>query len=374
MYIPHWGIGVTTEILNSFASSDQYYPYSFIFHPAQINSNILKTIRFSWGLSFDFPESVLEKYLCGLVNVKYLPNTAKELAKDLHMHILSKEKNIMLIPINLGLIYPKEDLIKNGIIPNSDHAFKDFMMKKIDFNEDFWVYANLDFYRNLAVKTCDSTHLLLLYPSEVYTISKRPKNDMTMYKMPGYLKKEDVSDYRMLIPVTRYSAEIKGSLFYGPYCDSYNFCGTFYYHEPESTTYLSVSPARYLEGDTKSTVYVELLLMKSSDENFKNAYKYMTGSIDIPQEFYTDFNLRSRYNRIIKKFIPKVKAGTLTEQERKTFDAYEDAFDQKICKVAKSIGIDVLKFKYMAGSHQIVEEILDTRDRDKSFSSLVYEK
>ncbi|CAK7995034.1 Hypothetical protein POVR1_LOCUS552 [uncultured virus] len=52
--------------------------------------------------------------------------------------------------------------------------------------------------------------------------------------------------------------------------------------------------------------------------------------------------------------------------------AIEDDFDQPICKIAHAKGIDIVTLTHMVGSHQVVTEILDTRDRSDSFKSLIY--
>lgn len=54
--------------------------------------------------------------------------------------------------------------------------------------------------------------------------------------------------------------------------------------------------------------------------------------------------------------------------------ALEDNFDQPICTLAKAKvkGYDIVIFTDMVGSHQILTEILDVRDRGDSFRQLAY--
>jgi hypothetical protein len=58
----------------------------------------------------------------------------------------------------------------------------------------------------------------------------------------------------------------------------------------------------------------------------------------------------------------------------KLLDLYakEDAFDQPICREASKKGIDLVIFTHMAGSFQVVTEVLDTKPREDTFRSLVY--
>ena len=50
----------------------------------------------------------------------------------------------------------------------------------------------------------------------------------------------------------------------------------------------------------------------------------------------------------------------------------EDEYDQPLCKLALSLGIDLIVLTHMIGSHQIVSEVLDTRPRLTSFANLAY--
>lgn len=52
--------------------------------------------------------------------------------------------------------------------------------------------------------------------------------------------------------------------------------------------------------------------------------------------------------------------------------ALEDKMDQIICKAAKQKGLELIILNQMIGSHQIVTEILDTRNRIESFSHLTF--
>jgi hypothetical protein len=54
------------------------------------------------------------------------------------------------------------------------------------------------------------------------------------------------------------------------------------------------------------------------------------------------------------------------------FYASEDSFDRDLCLLGKELGYDIIVFTHMPGSHQIVTELVDVRDRTTSFDSLVY--
>ena len=52
--------------------------------------------------------------------------------------------------------------------------------------------------------------------------------------------------------------------------------------------------------------------------------------------------------------------------------AAEDELDQPLCILGRKHNIDIIILENMVGSHLIITEILDTRDRMDSFSSLLY--
>ena len=56
------------------------------------------------------------------------------------------------------------------------------------------------------------------------------------------------------------------------------------------------------------------------------------------------------------------------------FDLYglEDVWDQPLCVGASKAGYDIVVLENMVGKYQVVTEVLDTRSREDSFSSLLY--
>ncbi len=53
--------------------------------------------------------------------------------------------------------------------------------------------------------------------------------------------------------------------------------------------------------------------------------------------------------------------------------AEEDDLDQVLCRLGSLLGIDIIVLTNMIGSNQIVTEVLDTRERDVSMSSLIFD-
>ena len=127
-------------------------------------------------------------------------------------------------------------------------------------------------YLQEAIHKADSFALLLYAPDMVYTHSKRPRNSMAMFRMatstlvargelqpvvvphlPGAVVLPEEDPTKLLLPVTRYTAGMsKGLYMQGSNVDSQGkeYCGTFYYLEPESTTFLFIG--RHLVARNKS--------------------------------------------------------------------------------------------------------------------------
>lgn len=226
-----------------------------------------------------------------------------------------------------------------------------------------WYYFPLDYVRTNSLNECKGLLLSMMLPSAVYK-SKRPKTDMMMFRLPSSLTSCDTKEWRT-IPVTRYAEGMTRSLFYGKAKEDCNFCGTFYYYETESTTLLAyrksfrafnkVQAYRDLGGVYTEESYVleewtarklpENLIMSRADVMNITKYQNVEGS-KLQQRDY---------------------AGNIL----KLYGA-EDRYDQKLCKLAKSKGYDIVILTNMVGGFQVVTEILDTRDRVESFRSLIY--
>ena len=261
-----------------------------------------------------------------------------------------------------------------------------------------WVYKPISYHIDDAIETAYSLPLLLYTPELVYKISNRPITDMSLFRGPmsHIIKKSQIKNNKIIIdniewnviPVTRYAKGMSKGLYFNDSddeneCDS-SYCGTFYYYEPESTTYLCFQTERtfFNKYDVLKKFYAEytdetLLLDRDCElEKFENDItdNYQLYEKYYNQEFPSDLKLTPlEISNLIPSFGPppndqtKIYAG-------KFLGLYgvEDIFDQYICKLAKNNNIDILILTDMIGSHQIVTEILDSRDRADSLKSLLY--
>lgn len=345
------------------------------------------------------------KYLfdAGLIKMpsrKFFTKPFKEINKLTDLDEAKKllQKNFVWIRLNIDISF--EDMIKFGFVPMSlnfivkeiiedwlngmnkeelEYWHGGYWLEKInkliegrildwiDERFKYWIYPTQNYIVKKALKKADSFNLLLLFPQFVYKESKRPITNMDSFKVPDYLKlTEKPSKSKLLLmdkeyffnPVTRYSKGMSRGLYYKEQNDK--FCGTFYYLEPESTTYLLYENP--LIGRTKSEVFLNLV----DDRN-----KWLK-----EVKLATDYINSEWYNQIFETRL--IKTVEINGKISKKYEgrilgyAKEDKLDQPICILAKEKGFDVVIFEFMVGSHQIVTEILDVRDRGTSFRHLAY--
>lgn len=249
-----------------------------------------------------------------------------------------------------------------------------------------WRYATIKYWMDKAQKTADSLPLLLYAPNEVY-LTKRPKTDMLMFKNPDMSHQPPPTKYH--IPVTRYAQGMSRGLYYLD-GDREEYCGTFYYFEPESDVQLGYNT--FLKFPNKWAArgyFLNIPGLPSEDELSKyrgwisDEMDYWTGYSNIPPDLMMTplealdiidnvvyrSELLSVYTTEFASKLPQTRryAGQITK-----LYGYEDLLDQDICRWARKLGIEILIFEFMVGSHQIVTEILDTRDRKTSFDNLNY--
>lgn len=206
------------------------------------------------------------------------------------------------------------------------------------------------------------------------------------------------------------------------------YCGTFYYYEPESTTFLAYNTS--YRSFNKATAFKELMnMLEESDSDYwnkvvdldgnncsneiieyqcllsnetdSNSSKlelehsklnlFMSGKLPAdlmisPNELVSIMEVKDE--SLLGKSLTNVtskdyKASRLASKipQRKYYAgaylglyALEDDYDQAICLLCKRLGIDILILQNMVGSFQVVTEVLDSRSRTDSLRSLVYLK
>ena len=247
------------------------------------------------------------------------------------------------------------------------------------------------------------------YPHLLYS-SQRIRTDMAMFRTPfshfGTLRdgklQTKFGESTLLVPEQGSPREIEGnyclpviryanSLTSGKYHDEpeKEYCGTFYYHEPEAATFLVGQRILVVETKYSATKY---LLEKStvpdpvSNDVREALIHHFEGDIGALFRDWEEKKLKPDLLYTLQELYAENLAWNLADGYRpvgvddtrfycgKVLDLYaaEDPFDQILCLLAKAAEIDLVVLTRMVGSKQIVIEVLDARDREDSFKSLVY--
>jgi hypothetical protein len=238
--------------------------------------------------------------------------------------------------------------------------------------EPVWVYHTLNKYIQDGIKEAISLPLLLFTPQLVYRESNRPRTDMALFLPLHQSTNEAVDKY---IPVTRYAAGMSAGLYNKPTTEQ--FCGTFYYSEPESATGLMYQKSRTFLNkyeavkalDTKGQ-YRHLLYKLSTNIVFMAFIKdeLPEGLMMTPEQFMKlnyQFGLGWPSSTTNLKQTPHYMGSQLG------LYTLEDILDQPLCLLGKQHGLHIIKLRRMVGFYNLVEEVLDCRDRAVSFASLI---
>jgi len=219
---------------------------------------------------------------------------------------------------------------------------------------------------------------------------EEPAPDWTVPPSQGLLLDNSiegvVKDQTLSIPVLRLQEGMSRGAYYKK-STTQEFCGTFFYFEPDSpanllsrTTLIAVNKVRALqqlhvslkqvikifyrsrwlidtgmplEADTGRSVAVEFA------RSILGADVPILGDFDTLREAIYPVVLQRLYNKNfdIDRFHPLMYA-------------FEDMFDQFLCKAADKAGIETVLLTRMTGKNRLVSEILDTRDRRTIFRNM----
>jgi hypothetical protein len=247
---------------------------------------------------------------------------------------------------------------------------------------------------------------------------------MLIFRSPDYKPLLTTTNNQLYstINVTRYAKDSNKGLYHDKPCT--DCCGTFYYYEPESSTQLAYNKESSRIYDNKFQAAADLIGIRPGGKVKRGAKTIITFNDG------TSFTLTGMMKNYFKGKLKKDLRYSSTEVcssriiRNCPFDfglgagrwdggsgggrygldtenissgdniptnmnlathnnkhylgmflglyASEDVFDQPICTAASKKGIDIVIFRSMVGSHQLVTEILDTRLRGVSFDHLIF--
>lgn len=245
-----------------------------------------------------------------------------------------------------------------------------------------WIYGTIEHWKEKSSHDADSFPLLLYAPDQVY-LSKRPKTEMLMFRNPD-MTRMSIKQESQYHPVTRYGQGMSRGLYYKG--ENTDFCGTFYYVEPNSSTYLQYNKSLIFRNKyqaTKTLLYLSPNRHEFRPEKIKFGgiyglqQEYLENTSGLPDDLMlSPLEIFTKYPELFPNWtLDKVKLLPQNKQYCGRFlDLYaiEDGFDQILCILGKRANADIIVLTHMTGSHQIVSEILDTRDRNTSFDNLIY--
>lgn len=310
-------------------------------------------------------------------------------------------KDAFIYPI--GYIYDPLIMIKYGFFPTSIEIsvpfFIDYIngmsLNEIDFwydKEDVdvllslnieprWSYKTLETHKRNGIISAISLPLMLSAPELLYKQSKRPITDMALFRSPisNKIRRDQIVNNTVIIdnevwntvPVTRYAEGMSRGLYFGDTTQDY--CGTFYYYEPESTTLLAYKTGRsffnkYIADRTLKNI-LDKEILERVDKTFM---KYIKGELPkdlilTPDEYVLyKIELYGKYDGPDPSTIPS------SHYIGMKIYSLEDFLDQPLCTLGKDNNLDIIILEYMPGNFQVVTEIVDTRSRKDSFKSLIY--
>lgn len=252
----------------------------------------------------------------------------------------------------------------------------------------FWSMVTIEYIKKEAQKA--NSFPILFFNLDLLYSSMRPKNDMTMFQTCNsnyYDKLPSINT----IPVTRYAGGMSKGLFYGE--RPKDACGYFFYYEPESTAYLAYNRELrafnktdacrklYYEMEDKDPdheytqiLYDDVINMKDSDMLIE---MHIEG--DLPSDLMftaQEFNDLIQQEDLEIEIV--IRDNPITSSRKvymgKTMGLYagEDHLDHILCVSAGFLGYDIVILENMVGSHQVVTEVLDTRE--DSFSHLWFKR
>lgn len=257
-----------------------------------------------------------------------------------------------------------------------------------------WCMFKLEFLEWYRMRA-NSYPFLFTYPGELYK-SYRPKTNMNLFRLPNSRSYKKIKEVENFLPVVRYAKSMSGSMFFDDDERPTSICGRFYYYEPESETLLLHRKDAVLHAFNKVDMYHKIYeRVKALDKKLaawlKKEYEII---IKPPAHRQVELHRQGLLRKDLQYTTAEAYVFFDLEYADKSGDippgvwnnndkgdkfylgdalgmyAAEDDLDQPLCVAGKLLGYDLLVFENMIGSHQVVSEVLDTRE--DSFQHLIF--
>lgn len=271
-----------------------------------------------------------------------------------------------------------------------------------------WYYKTIESHRKNGIQKCISLPLMYVAPDLVYKQSKRPKTSMNIFRSPSSVVVDKATIVKIpsesllsrvtiegetfnIIPVSRYGAGMSKGLYHDLYENDPQLTstlkGTFYYYEPESSTFLTFNTYRIYFNKTDAAIKLDQEIGGYYTKDYrkienKSLAMHMSG--ELPEDLkLTPRQLVNIYGKTPKQYIPSYWRSTdeivapeiphyIGLNPLSKIYGYEDELDNDIYDMGEELGIDILILTHMTGAYQVVTEIYDIREREVSFRNLVY--
>lgn len=206
-----------------------------------------------------------------------------------------------------------------------------------------------------------------------FTTSQRPYYLMQHLAKPGHC-----SSPNFWLPISRYP---------GLYVTNTNnkYCGTFYFYEPDSSSYLDLGTACIFASKSHA---VQNLIRQYEDEDADEDVALQTDPFEEQlrkqrrqHPGYGKIKIKEILNKSVYSVTESWDEASVDDQDGilpvipidpspffyRSFNAAEDVFDQLLCFAAREAGIDTLIFQSVSSGNRANTEILDTRINSGNF-------
>jgi hypothetical protein len=176
----------------------------------------------------------------------------------------------------------------------------------------------------------------------------------------------------LLLPIVRYEAGMSRGLYYET--AEGEFCGTYFYFEPDSGFYLESDTTYVASNKISAAIQLGLSVEKLYRDE---AESWGRGRADPLAAYLAEFGYHDRKLTAEELLVRIIHESLLIDDKNyrtaaHPHYAFEDVLDQPLCMVGREMGVDCFLFKYCSTRTRVVSEVLDNRPRDICYNHIYY--